>query len=431
MKNLFKQIISDFHTTELKKTKKRELQVPLNTDKIITIIWPRRAGKSYFLFSIMHDLLDLWVAKEDILYINFEDERIDISWEELQIIIDAYLELYDKKSLKNTYFFFDEIQNISYWEKFVRRIYDSGIENIFITWSNAKLLSKEISTSLRGRNLSYELLPLSFQEFVDFQQKDINIYSTVGKANILNLQNQYLYWWWFPETIDFTKDLKIKTLQEYFDVMIYNDIVERYNIKDVNLLKQFIKQILQSTTKEYSINKIWNNLRSMGMKFDKNILYNFVEYIENIYLAKTISKYDYSYKKQTLKKLFLFDNGYMNAISFKFSNDYWKLLENAVFVELYRKYQDSIYFLKNWSETDFIVNKKEAKIYQVCYDLNNDNYEREIKGCIDAMEKFYVDKAFMITYGKEEIVEKNWKTIIFIPFYKWVWMGECWITLDF
>lgn len=420
MKNVFKQIISDFHSLEIKKTKERFFEVPLNTWKIISIIWPRRSWKSYFLFSLIEKLINSWIQKTNIVYINFEDERINILWEDLQIIIDSYLELYNEKKLEDTYFFFDEIQNINWWEKFVRRIYDLWINNIFITWSNAKLLSKEISTSLRWRSLSFELFPLSFKEFINFKWEDLNIYTTKDKAKILNLQKEYLLWWWFPEIINFSEELKIKTLQEYFDVMLYNDIIERYKIKDVVLLKKFVKNLLQTTTKQYSINKIWNSLKSLWFKFDKNILYDFLDYLDTIYFWKSVSKYDYSLSKQTLKKFYLFDNWYLNALSFNFSDNFWKLLENIVFIELYRKYWENIFFLKNWSETDFIINQKENVVFQVCYDLTNENEEREIKWCVDAMNKFKIKSSYLITLEQKKDIEMDWKIIKVIPFYKWV-----------
>lgn len=418
MKNIFKQIISDFHESKIRNTKKRQINIPLHTWKIISIVWPRRVWKSYLLLNIINTLLEDGVDKTDIIYINFEDERISIDWKNLQLILDAYLELYPDKKLDNTYFFFDEIQNIENWEKFVRRIYDNISLKIFITWSNSKLLSKEIATSLRWRSLTFELLSLSFSEFLYFKWKDnLNIFSTKGRAEILNLQREYLSWWWFPEIINFDKDLKIKTLQEYFEVMIYNDIIERYNIQDIALFKAFTKYLIQTTTKFYSINKIWNYLKNLWFKFDKNKIYNFVEYLENAYFWKTISKFAYTLKKQVLKKFYLFDNGFLNALSFNFFNDFGKLLENMVFIELYRKYQDNIYFLKNWSETDFIANEN---IYQVCYELNEQNKKREINWCFTAMNNLKKDVAYIITFEQEETLQINWKTIYVIPFYKWV-----------
>ena len=213
MKNIFKEIISNFHNKELKTIIKRDLEIELNTWKIISIIWPRRSWKSYYLYWIINDLLKSWINKKNIIFINFEDERINIDWKDLQLLIDSYLELYNDIDLKKCYFFFDEIQNIEGWEKFVRRIYDEWLDNIFITWSNAKLLSKEISTSLRWRSLNYELLPLSFNEFLIFKWEKLNFHTTKDKAKIINLQKEFITWWGFPEIIKFSEELKIKTLQ--------------------------------------------------------------------------------------------------------------------------------------------------------------------------------------------------------------------------
>jgi len=234
------------------------------------------------------------------------------------------------------------------------------------------------------------------------------------------LQQEYIMWWWFPEIINFEKDLKIKTLQEYFDVMLYNDIIERYKIKDVSLLKQFVKQLLQTTTKEFSINKIWNHLKTLWFKFDKNSLYDFIDHLDTIYFWKSVSKFDYSLSKQTLKKFYLFDNGYLNAISFNFSDNYGKLLENIVFVELYRRYWENVFFLKDWSETDFVIHQQANIIYQVCYTINKENYKREIDGCKDAMRKFHVAYSVIITAEQEEEIVTEEGKIIIVPFYKWM-----------
>ena len=420
MKNIFKQILSDFYQNPVKSTKNRNLKIDIHCDKIISIIWPRRAGKSYYLFGIIEKLLASGIDKKNIVYVNFEDERLSIEWSDLHLLIDAYLELYNDNKIQETYFFFDEIQNIDNREKFIRRIYDEWAKNIFITWSNAKLLSKEISTSLRGRSITYELLPLSFEEFLQFKGEKLNVYATKDKAKMLNLQKEFIVWWWFPEILPFTDDLKLKILQEYFDVMLYNDIVERYKIKDTTLLKQFIKLLLQTTTKEFSINKIWNDLKSMWFKFDKNILYDFLEYLDTIYFSKIISKYDFSFKKQTLKKNYLIDNWFLTAMSFQFGDDYGKMLENSVCIHLYRKYAENIFFLKNGSETDFIVHWNQKEIYQVCYDLHSENKEREVKWCIDAMKKFKIKSSKIITFEQEKEIETEVGTIQVIPFYKWV-----------
>src|SRR3989338_6978371 len=174
MKELIKTLIADFHKRGIPPFKKRDADIPLHSGKIITIIGPRRAGKTYTLFQLMATIPDM----TNILYINFEDERLKIKAEELNLIIEAYFELYPDKNERDIYLFFDEIQEIKQWEKFVRRVYDTITTRIFITGSSSTLLSKEIATSLRGRTVSYEIYPLSFHEFLNFKGVEKDVHST-------------------------------------------------------------------------------------------------------------------------------------------------------------------------------------------------------------------------------------------------------------
>lgn len=417
MKNIIKEIILTYQNKDYSDAKPRDLCIDLNINKIISIIWPRRSWKSYFLFNLIQTLKNKWIENSDFLYINFEDERLDIKWKDLWVIIESYRELYPIKKIENSYLFFDEIQNVDWWEKFVRRINDEWFKNIFITWSNAKLLSKEISTSLRWRSVSYEILPLDFKEYLFFKDIKIdNIHKKEDKALILLYFDIYLKWWGFPEILDYSEELKVKVLQEYFYVMIYNDIIERYKIKDVSLLKVFIKRLIQTTTKDFSINKIWNELKSMWYKFDKNIIYDYIDYLETIYFWKVVKKFDFSIKKQFLvKKFYSIDNGFLNSLTFSFSDNYWKLLENLVFMYLYKKYPENIFFIKEQKlDLDFIVNLKNSEIYQVCYNLTDENRSREVWSLEVAMKEYNVEKWFIITRDQFEELN-NW--IIVKPFY--------------
>ena len=261
MKNIIKNIISDFHKRQNPKYIGRKQNIPIDSNKIITIIGARRSGKTYFLYQLM-DKLPPTVDRSEIIYINFEDERLNLKAEDLNLILESYYELYPAKK-KPLYFFFDEIQNIQNWEKFVRRIYDTISKNIFITGSSSKLLSKEIATSLRGRSISYEIYPLMFDEYLKFKDIDAaDVSSTKNKAKIVNAFSQYLYSGGFPETINFNKDLRLKTLQSYLDVMIYRDIIERYEVKNPIALKYFIKKSLSNVSNYLSVNKLFNELKS-------------------------------------------------------------------------------------------------------------------------------------------------------------------------
>ena len=175
----------------------------------------------------MINKLSLTVEKTKILFLNFEDERLDLKIDDLDLILQSYSELYPSQDLKECYFFFDEIQNINGWEKFIRRVYDTISKNIFITGSNSKLLSSDIATSLRGRTLSFEVFPLSFKEYLSFKDIEVDLYSSKSLAYIKNALNSYLKDGAFPETLFLEDRYKNQTLQEYFNVLLYKDLSQR------------------------------------------------------------------------------------------------------------------------------------------------------------------------------------------------------------
>ena len=267
-KEQLKQIIRDFHLNDNFDVKSRNLQPPIDTKKIITLIGVRRCGKTSILYDMINKLSKN-IDKTKILFINFEDERLDLHVDDLDLVLQSFSELYPEHNLKECYFFFDEIQNIDGWEKFIRRVYDTISTNIFITGSNSKLLSTDIATSLRGRTLSYEVFPLSFDEYLSFKDIEVDLYSSKSLAFIKNAQDKFLIDGAFPETLFLEEKYRNQTLQEYFNVLLYKDLAERYNITNTVALKFFLKRIISSSTKQISINKIYNELKSSGIKMVK------------------------------------------------------------------------------------------------------------------------------------------------------------------
>lgn len=422
-KQLLKQIIRDFHLSENFDVKPRNIQPPIDTKKIITLIGVRRCGKTSIFYHMINQLIGK-IEKTKILFLNFEDERFELNSDELDLILQAYMELYPSYKLSECYFFFDEIQNIPNWEKFIRRMYDTISKNIFITGSNSKLLSSEIATSLRGRTLNFEIFPLSFKEYLSFKDIEVDFYSSKSLAFIKNAQESFLKNGSFPETLFLEEIYANKTLQEYFNVLLYKDLAERYNITNTVALKFFLKRIISSSTKQISINKIFNELKSSGIKIGKNTLYEFLEYVQNIYLALTLQKYDNSSINKELgeKKIYSIDIGLNNATEFRFSDDIGKSLENAVFLELKRKEFDIYYYRTSKSECDFLVFDKNtiSDVIQVTFDMSDENTKsREIKGLIEACKNFDLKSGTIITFDSEDELIENGIKIKIIPFYKW------------
>jgi hypothetical protein len=426
-KEYIKEIIRSFHINALPTIKPRELSVPTNSGKIVTLCGVRRCGKTYILYQTISELLESGVDKKRIVYINFEDERLDLSSDELDLVLQAYRELYEL-DIEECYLFFDEIQNISGWEQFIRRIYDTLSKNIFITGSNAKLLSAEIATSLRGRNISYEVYPLSFSEYLSFIDFTPDIYNPNHKARLKNAFLEYMKNGGFPETIGMSADIRANTLQGYFDVMIYRDIIERYDEKNSSLLKYFIKRVLSTFTKAISINKIYNELKSSGYKVGKNTLYQYFDYIETIYLGFALRRYDPSMLKSELseKKTYLIDNGLLLSVSFAFSDDYGKLLENIVFLELKRSGKD-IFYYKDKKECDFVVFDRDRAIeaIQVCYDMSDkDTRDREIAGLLEACKALGLSSGVIVTMDEDDEFDIEGIHIKLVSVYRYLMNNE-------
>ena len=405
MLDLLKQIISDFHSQELPNFKNRELKVPIDLGKILTITGPRRAGKTWYIFQLIKELEDNGVPREQILYLNFEDERLEFS-NNYDLIIEAWLELYPNLKVEDLYIFYDAIQEIPNWQKYIRRIYDTVTKRIVLTGSNAKMLSKDIATSLRGRTLSYEIMPLSFFEYLSFNQIDISKkYSTKGKSKIKKLFQDYLLWGGYPELIGIDQKFKSDILQEYFNVMIYKDLVERYSVKNISIVKYLIKRMISSFTKEFSVNKLYNELKSKGFSISKDTVYKLTEQICSIYFITSIEKFEPSVIKRELinKKLYLYDNGFASSIQFLNSDDYDKLLENVVFSFLRTKYK-SVFFLKNGFECDFIVfpENKKPLLIQVTDKLHRDNFDRELNGLIKSSKRIKNAEMLLLINSKDD-----------------------------
>jgi len=418
-KEIIKSLIKDFHHKPLPEFSPRAISIPLNLNKIISLIGARRSGKTYLLYQTIDSLLKQ-TEKSNIIFINLEDKRIDITSTELDLILQGYRELYPKNRLESCYFFFDEIQNVPGWEKFIRRLFDTISKHIYLTGSNAKMLSTEIATSLRGRSISYEVYPLSFSEYLSFKGIPFDLYVSETKGAVYNALETYLVSGGFPELLDVEdNDVKNRILQEYFDIMLFRDLVERYEIKNLIALKFFLKRLFASATKQVSINWIYNDLKSAGIKTGKNSLYDFMRMAESIFLVHTIKKYSPKISIQEFgeRKVFIIDNGLLNAVIFQFSANTEKAMEQTVFWELKRR-KATIYFLKNGFECDFItVSTGGIKdIIQVCHDISDPyTLKREVKGITRAAKKLGLKRGTIITYDQQDTMQENEVSIDIVP----------------
>ena len=271
------------------------------------------------------------------------------------------------------------------------------------------MLSQEIATSLRGRSLSFEIMPLSFYEFLTFQDIDPkDQYSTRNQAKIQNSFADYLVWGGFPELVEIEARFKPDVLQEYFNVMLYRDLLDRYEIRDAFVLKYLIKRLIASFTKEFSVNKFYNDLKSRGVKISKDSIYRLIEQIFSVYMVTAVEKYDPSLVRREMsnRKIYLYDNGFASATHFSFSEDRGQLLENLVFTKL-RKDAEDIHFFKNGYECDFVFSTRAGNVIpvQVVEILHRDNLDRELKGLEKARQRLKSERGMLIVREANPLIE--------------------------
>lgn len=354
----------------------------------------RRCGKSTLLYQLLND------RYRDGLYINFEDPRLfgfDLQdFARLDVAISE---------AKTNVLLFDEIQIIPNWERYVRQKLDESFK-VIITGSNASLLSKELGTKLTGRQITKELFPFSYTEFI----------RSKGLKKTENHANEYMRIGGFPEYIKQNYD---EILQYILDDILIRDIAVRYSIKDVHKLQQLALHLLSNVGTPVTANR----LKSLIEAGSTNTVTEYLSYLEDSYLIQLIQKFDYSDRKQLVnpRKVYAIDTGLVSVNSTSYSKDSGRLLENLVFNHLRRQYKRINYFNQN-GECDFVTfDKSEIQdAVQVCYHLNQDNLQRELHGLVEAMKFFNLSKGTIVTYGQTDQFVVDDRKINVVPAFKWL-----------
>lgn len=357
----------------------------------------RRCGKSTVLQQINKTL------HEGSIYLNFEDPRL------AGFDIGDFNRLHDAASQQGlSTYFFDEIQTVPQWENFVRFRLDEGYR-IFITGSNASMLSRELGTKLTGRHISKELFPFSYLEFLEFTGK------TKGEGSL----STYLSGGGFPE---FVKSGQEEILMQSFNDIIIRDIAIRYNIRNTSALRQLAVWLVSNVAKPIT----GNSLRKIFAIGSSSTMMEYLGYFADAYLFFFVPRFSYSNKVQVVnpRKIYCIDNGIINANSVSFTPDVSRLLENLVFLNL-RHQNDEIYYFNEGKECDFIVfkNGKIGRILQVCHQLDQQNTDREIGGLMEAMNFFDFKEGVIVTYNQTDRFVIDGRTINVMPFYAWVGPG--------
>jgi len=386
-------------TTIIKKFQKEKF--------ILIISGIRRSGKSTLLHQMREHLKDSY-------YVNFDDDRfVRFKIDDFQTLYEILVELFGTKQI----FIFDEIQNIKGWERFVRRLYDNG-KKIYVTGSNATMLSRELGTHLTGRHITFSLYPFSFKEFLNFKRhpiKSLDRLTTEQKGTLKKFFNEFLEKGGFPEYLQTDKKEYLKFVYEN---ILYRDIITRYNLPHEKTIKEVVYYAVSNIGKEISFNRI----RKLTQLTSATTIREYFEYFENSYLTFLIPRYSRSLKKQIYynKKVYFIDTGMAKILGFRTSDDLGRMLENIVFLNLKRQNKE-IYFHKEKYECDFVIKEgiKITEAIQVTHDLK-ENSDREIDGILEALNKYKLKEGLILTSDQDEELIENKKKIIIKPIWKWL-----------
>lgn len=413
LRNIFQSIIA-LHQEEIPLSlHERSLQLPLNKQRIVTVTGVRRCGKSSLLHLTINRLLASGVDKEQILYIGFDDERLanmDVS--DFDEILQAYRLMYPDRPLSSVYMFFDEIQIVKGWELFVLRVYKSYCKNVYVTGSTAQMLSSEMSSALRGWPDEYTEYPLSFKEFIAFKGVKANRYTEEGAALMANMFKSYLLTGGFPQAVLANVETeRVKLLQAYFNTMLFRDMIEHYNISaSPSVVRYFLKRVFNNITKPSSVNNIYNDLKSQGLKLSKDSLYQWLDYACNISLLHKVPKYSKSIIKQStsLSKYYVVDFALAKSVLLPQSEEKGKALENAVYMHLARHLNENeqIYYFNEGAECDFVIANDEGvkELIQVCWELDEFNTPRECGGLCAASAATGCKKISIVTCNQAQSI---------------------------
>ncbi len=413
--DILKEVIFDQHEI-IKKTKivPRDYDFDLNANYVL--IGLRRAGKSTLLYKIVKDLVDKGIEWNQIIYINFEDERLaEFSLNDFNDLLSVQAELTDKTG----YFFLDEIQNIEGWEKFARRMADSK-EHTFITGSNAKMLSQEIENRLGGRYLTKYITPYNFSEFLTAKQIDFSdkaIFGTKESGKIKREFSEYFYFGGFPEALNYQN--KREYVSSIYQKVLLGDIAARNGIRNPNGLQILMKKIAESVKDEISYSKLHNILKTIGVKISKDIVIDYIGYAKQSFLIFAIKNYFSKFvEKETTPKYYFNDNGLLNLF---LNKEEPLLLENLVAINLWNNYKGNVYYLKSQNlDVDFFIEETGTAI-QVAYSITNISDDRETKSLVEAAKTLKEAKEFVIiTYEEEKELNMDGVKIQVIPVWKWL-----------
>jgi predicted AAA+ superfamily ATPase len=381
------------------------------------------------MFQQMQQLLNSGVPRQDILYLNFFDDRLhQLQHEGLANILEAYYSLFpEKKGAATLYCFFDEIQAIPGWESFVDRVLRTEKCEVFITGSSAQMLSKEVATQMRGRALAWELFPFSFREFLD--RKNVKYADPLTTKNRLLIQKAFDAYWEcgsFPEVADLSRHLRIKIHQEYFTTVLFRDLIERHDISHPKAVTDLAHWLADNTASLYSVNRLTGYLKSLGHRVPKSSVSDYLEWMEDAYFFFTVRIFDASLARSNTnpKKIYCIDHALVTSVSSGILTNSGHLLENLVYVSLRRMTSEIFYYkTKGGREVDFIARMPDQtlQLVQACESMASpDTRKRELTALSEAMAELNLKAGTIVTRNEHEEIATGVGTIHMVPIWRFL-----------
>ena len=432
MIDLLKEIILDYQEVKLECGVSRRLAIKPLVGKATVCIGVRRSGKSTFMFQLIQKLVDEGISRQNILYLNFFDDRLHgLQRERLGVIPEAYFSIYpEKKNVEKIYCFFDEIQVVPGWERFVDRLMRTETCEVYITGSSAQMLSSEIATQMRGRALSWEMFPFSLREFLAFKEVESN--GPLSTKKRLIVQKAFEEYWetgGFPEVAGLDRQLRIKIHQEYLSAMLFRDLVERHNISHPRAVVDLAHWLIDNIASLYSINSLTGYLKSLGHKTPKTAVSDYLTWFEDAYVLFTVRIFDASLARANVnpKKIYCIDHALVTSTSSGILVNAGHLLENLVFTALRRTTPDIFYFkTKGGREVDFLVQEQDRtrRLIQVCESMVDPHTrKREITALSEAMNELGLAEGIVVTRGEDEQIKVASGEIDVMP--AWRFLLDC------
>ena len=429
MLETLKAMILDHQEGSLETGVPRRLAIQAIPGKASVCIGVRRSGKSTYMTQIMQRLLDQGVSRQNILHLNFFDDRLHgLQQAGIGQVSEAYYALFpEKKGTEKVYCFFDEIQSIDGWEPFVDRLMRTEKCEVYLTGSSARMLSKEIATQMRGRALPWEMFPFSFREFLDY--KGIDAAGALSTRRRLMVQKVFGEYWetgGFPEVAGMPRPLRVKTHQEYFHAVLFRDLIERYDVAHPRAVADLAHWLVDNIAGSYSINRLTGYLQSLGHNAPKSAVSNYLAWFEDAYFLFSVRVFDASLARSHTnpKKAYCVDHGMIPSLSSGILVNSGHLLENLVFMALRRVFPEVHYYkTAAGREVDFVVRSasRPPVLTQVCESLADPQArKRELAALGEAMTEVRAKTATIVTRAEDERIETDEGTVEVVPIWRFL-----------